>query len=244
MKSTTEKKLTTYPVIETFGPTIQGEGPDAGRPCYFVRFGGCDYRCSWCDTMYAVEPAQVRANSTRMSTDEIASKLVPETLVVLSGGNPALLNLEELIDTLMWELRCSVAVETQGSVWKPWLAEVDTLVVSPKPPSSGMDTPAHREQFKEFMTHADESAGVLALKVVVFGEADLEWALGVHREFPYWPFYLSAGTPQGDPDAHTKAAVLETFRWLCEQVAARPELRDARVLPQLHVLAFGTQRGV
>jgi 7-carboxy-7-deazaguanine synthase len=36
----------TFPVIEVFGPTVQGEGPDAGRPAYFVRFGGCDYRCS------------------------------------------------------------------------------------------------------------------------------------------------------------------------------------------------------
>src|SRR5438105_206992 len=57
----------TFPVIEVFGPTVQGEGPDAGRPAYFVRFGGCDYRCSWCDSMYAVEPADVRSHAEHLS---------------------------------------------------------------------------------------------------------------------------------------------------------------------------------
>ena len=47
-------------VVETFGPTIQGEGPYAGRVCHFVRFGGCDYRCTWCDSMHAVDPGLVR----------------------------------------------------------------------------------------------------------------------------------------------------------------------------------------
>jgi 7-carboxy-7-deazaguanine synthase len=43
-------------ISEIFGPTIQGEGPLIGRPTVFVRTGGCDYRCSWCDTLYAVLP--------------------------------------------------------------------------------------------------------------------------------------------------------------------------------------------
>jgi organic radical activating enzyme len=43
-------------ISKIFGPTIQGEGPLIGRPIVFVRTGGCDYRCSWCDTLYAVLP--------------------------------------------------------------------------------------------------------------------------------------------------------------------------------------------
>ena len=43
-------------ISEIFGPTIQGEGPLIGRPTVFVRTGGCDYRCAWCDTLYAVLP--------------------------------------------------------------------------------------------------------------------------------------------------------------------------------------------
>ena len=42
-------------ISEIFGPTIQGEGALIGKPTVFVRAGGCDYRCSWCDTLYAVE---------------------------------------------------------------------------------------------------------------------------------------------------------------------------------------------
>src|SRR5262249_20785234 len=43
-------------ISEIFGPTIQGEGPLIGRPTVFVRTAGCDYRCAWCDTLYAVLP--------------------------------------------------------------------------------------------------------------------------------------------------------------------------------------------
>jgi 7-carboxy-7-deazaguanine synthase len=61
-------KTRTFPVIEIFGPTIQGEGAEAGLSTHFLRVGGCDYRCSWCDTMYAVDPATVRATARRLTT--------------------------------------------------------------------------------------------------------------------------------------------------------------------------------
>src|SRR6202046_1496627 len=47
-------------ISEIFGPTVQGEGPLIGRPTVFVRTAGCDYRCAWCDTLYAVLPAYHR----------------------------------------------------------------------------------------------------------------------------------------------------------------------------------------
>src|SRR6478752_6895841 len=112
------------PVIEIFGPTVQGEGPDMGRPAYFVRFGGCDFRCTWCDSMHAVEPALVRASATAMSAPEIADRLG-----ALEAG--------PLVD-ILHESGYEVAVETQGSRWREWLGGVDRLVVSPKGPSSGM----------------------------------------------------------------------------------------------------------
>src|SRR4051794_10337522 len=107
----------TLPVVEIFGPTVQGEGPDAGVPAYFVRFGGCDWRCTWCDSMHAVDPAEVRANAERLTVEQIVERvgrLSPgPRLVVLSGGNPALLELGALVVELhAQDLR--VAVETQG----------------------------------------------------------------------------------------------------------------------------------
>ena len=44
--------MTTLPLSEVFGPTFQGEGPHAGRRCAFVRLGGCNLSCEWCDTPY------------------------------------------------------------------------------------------------------------------------------------------------------------------------------------------------
>jgi 7-carboxy-7-deazaguanine synthase len=237
----------TLPVIEIFGPTVQGEGPDAGRPAYFVRFGGCDFRCSWCDSMYAVDPAEVRSNAERLSAHAIEERLCAlepgPTLVVLSGGNPALLDLVELVERLQ-AAGAEVAIETQGSLWREWLAAADRLVVSPKGPSSGMDTPAHRAQFAEFMARAAEASAALCLKVVVFDDRDLDYFAEITAKHPDVPAFVSVGSDVGLPDEETRTELLLRYRWLCETVARRPEFSRARVLPQLHVLAWGTARGV
>jgi 7-carboxy-7-deazaguanine synthase len=250
-----------HPVIEIFGPTVQGEGPDAGLPCYFVRLGACDYRCSWCDSMYAVEPSEVRRNAVRLSATAIAERLaalpqppVPRHLVVLSGGNPALHRLERLV-SLLHARGLLVAVETQGSVWRPWLADVDRLVISPKPPSSGMATTRHARQLDAFYASARAAGRARAVdwaatKIVVFEDDDLAWARRFWWAHPGFPLYLSAGTPYDDgepalPDAALKQAVEERYRWLCERVARDPALSTrVKVLPQLHVLAWGSARGV
>lgn len=236
------------PVVEIFGPTIQGEGPDAGRPVYFIRLGGCDYRCSWCDSMYAVEPAEVR-KARRMGVDAIVEELERLPLgaqrVVISGGNPALHDLTALVAALQVGVGLRVAVETQGSVWRAWLRNVDTLVVSPKPPSSGMVTDKHKAQTYAFMTHV-ETWSSLSLKVVVFDVRDYLWARRLHRDYPDVPFYVSAGTPVDPnmPGEDTINEVLNRFAWLAETVAKDILMADAVVLPQLHVLAWGTVRGV
>lgn len=240
-----------HPVIEVFGPTVQGEGPDAGRPCHFVRFGGCDYRCSWCDSMHAVEPHRVRANARKLDRYSIVGELSKLTrgpqLVVLSGGNPALHHLDKLVG-LLHDNWYDVSVETQGSVWRDWLGDVDTLVVSPKPPSSGMVTDHHDRQLDNFMECAYRApSGKLALKVVVFDDIDLEWAIDVHRRFPATPFWLSAGTDPPtplEPIEVTRKLLGDRWRWLIDTAASHPALADARMLPQLHVVAYGHALGV
>jgi len=64
-------RLRTIPVLEIFGPVIQGEGPLAGQVSHFVRLGLCDYRCSWCDSMFAVDPAQVKEHAERLGDGAI-----------------------------------------------------------------------------------------------------------------------------------------------------------------------------
>ena len=239
--------LKTFPVIEVFGPTIQGEGAEAGRPCYFVRFGGCDYRCSWCDTMYAVEPEEVRRNAQELATEEIAERVGDlgggAEWVVLSGGNPALHELGPLVEALH-ERGLLVAVETQGSIWREWLGSVDRLTVSPKPPSSNMASASHRQGLGRFMAEALKHGDrYLVLKIVCFEEADLRWAREIAATWATPDLHLSAGTPVPSP-ADLRGALGDRYRWLCERVAADAELGRARVLPQLHVIAWGDERGV
>lgn len=130
-------------ISEIFGPTVQGEGPLIGRPTVFVRTGGCNYRCAWCDTLYAVLPeyhgewAPMMPADIMARVDELAGG--NPTLITLSGGNLALQQLMPLI-SLGRDNGHSFALETQGSVAQSWFSELDWLILSPKPPSSGMAT--------------------------------------------------------------------------------------------------------
>jgi 7-carboxy-7-deazaguanine synthase len=237
----------TFPVVEVFGPTVQGEGPLAGTPTFFVRVGLCDYRCSWCDSMYAVEPSEVKANAERLTAEETVERVMALPLgpqwVTVSGGNPAIHDLAGLRD-LLRDRRLLVAVETQASRWHEWLASVDMLVCSPKPPSSGMVSEKHTAETSAFLDEAEKRVrhGRRALKIVVFDEPDLEWATRMVVERDGWRCYLSAGTPIPNDDPIDE--ILARYRWLCERVAVDMRLRHVAALPQLHVLAWGQTRGV
>ena len=84
--------VATIRISEIFGPTIQGEGALIGQPTVFVRTGGCDYRCSWCDTLHAVDN-EFRHGWTPMSAEDVFAEVeklsggVP-IMVSLSGGTP------------------------------------------------------------------------------------------------------------------------------------------------------------
>jgi 7-carboxy-7-deazaguanine synthase len=236
-----------FPVIEIFGPTLQGEGPDAGLPCFFVRFGGCDYRCRWCDSLHAVDPASVRQGARHLSTSEIVAEVEslgpgPKRLV-LTGGNPALLALADLVESFHRN-GFEVAVETQGSRWKPWLEATDQIVASPKPPSSGIDQGNVLTGFAAFMSAAEQGRAALAIKIVIFDEADLAFARAVHAEYPGVPFWLSVGTDCDLSDNDALRALSARYQWLWRAAARCDDLANVRVLPQLHVVAWGQRLGV
>ncbi len=236
----------TFPVTEVFGSTIQGEGPDAGLPVKFVRFGGCDYQCSWCDSLHAVLPEHVR-QAPRLTAEEVVDALNAldggATTVVLSGGNPVLHDLGELV-SLLFDAGYRTTVETQGSKWKPWLIDVDLVVVSPKPPSSGMTTDWDALHHLMQRMRLDAPGSDVALKVVVGDQADYEFATEVHQLYPRVPFYLSVLNPAGsDGPSFDLAAILSGYQALCELVAADPAMSNARVMPQLHTLAWGSEQG-
>lgn len=172
----------TVPVIELFGPTIQGEGAMIGVKTMFVRFGGCDYRCGRCDSMHAVDPQAVKANANWVTQQDIARMLLDAKAatgvewVTLSGGNPTMWDLQELTELL--EGKMKIAVETQGSIWRDWLRNVDQLTISPKGP--GMQERFNEKVFRSFIS----KIGIYTktcVKIVCFGMADMEFALGVDQ---------------------------------------------------------------
>lgn len=238
------------PVIsEIFGPVLQGEGALIGRPTLFVRTGGCDFRCAWCDTLYAVLPEH-RSEWTPMSETAILARLdelsrdVP-MLVTLSGGNPALQPLDKLI-TLGRQRGYSFALETQGSVSRDWFAQLDYLVLSPKPPSSHM--PMDDQKLKHCIKAARRGHAQISLKVVVFDDADYEFARAIHHKHQDIPFYLQVGNPMTnnteEMTSHDNVARLtERLKLLGERVLA-DNWNSITVLPQMHVLIYGNRRGV
>jgi len=224
------------PVIEIFGPTVQGEGSLIGRQTHFIRFGGCDYRCVWCDSLYAVMPEDVRRNSVWMNTEEIIHELKNRRhapYVTLSGGNPALHKLGPLIKRLREEGYRS-AIETQGTKLPYWIHDVDVVTVSPKPPSSQMET--NWELLDAYM-----KVGQSLLKIVVFDEADYEYARNVHAMYPEKVLYLSVGNNVGFDGP---LSLVEKLTWLTNKVLADDQMQDVIPLPQLHVLMWGNKRGV
>ena len=115
-----------------------------GRKTMFVRTAGCDYQCNWCDSAFTWDGSakdeiqQMTADEVWQQLEEIGKECFDH--VTISGGNPALLaSLDDLVQ-LLKEKGMKIALETQGSKWQPWMVDIDDLTISPKPPSSGMDT--------------------------------------------------------------------------------------------------------
>lgn len=245
-------------VSEIFGPVIQGEGLLIGQPTVFVRTGGCDFRCSWCDTLYAVLP-EYRVTWTPMlpvvvadSVDALAGDR-PIT-VTLSGGNPAIqhpLAMRALCD-LLHERGHRIAIETQGTVTPNWIHVVDDLTISPKPPSSGNVTAiSDMGDMLIAWSGGPERGRRWCVKVVVFDDADMAYAEQVfdHARRFFFPNPLLVAQA-GNPDVASATSegdvvgnILRGYRWLSEATLARGWY-DVRVLPQLHALAYGNRRGV
>jgi len=252
----------TIMVSEIFGVTIQGEGALIGVPTVFVRTGGCDYRCAWCDTLYAVLPEH-KDDWHAMTTQEVFAEIqrlsnYQPLLVTLSGGNPAIQPIGDLLD-LGHAHGYTFAIETQGSVAQSWFMRLDHLTLSPKPPSSKQIT--RWERLDRCIAYARATDRVetgladrvetglapvqICLKVVVFDEADFLYARQVAERYPDIPMYLQAGnhTPPHLAQDLDTPGILHRMDWLIQRVIAE-KWYSARVLPQLHVLLWGNKRGV
>lgn len=143
------------PLVEDFY-TIQGEGYHTGKPAYFIRLGGCDVGCKWCDAKFTWNPKQFPP----VDVEEIIARAVsyPAQAIVVTGGEPFLYPLDYLTGRLHEE-GLQIFLETSGSHQPS--GSFDWVCLSPK-----------RQQ------PPVEAAFGLAneLKVIIEKEEDFEWA--------------------------------------------------------------------
>jgi 7-carboxy-7-deazaguanine synthase len=161
MIQTKNSVTTALPVMEHFY-TLQGEGFHQGKAAYFIRLGGCDVGCVWCDVK---DSWDADAHPKMEITDMVATvKRTAAELVVITGGEPLMHDLNELTAALH-AAGLKTNIETSGA--HPLSGNWDWICLSPKKfkaPLPGILPFAHE------------------LKVVVFNRSDFDWAEQYARE--------------------------------------------------------------
>ena len=144
-----------YPVMETFY-TLQGEGYHQGKAAYFIRLGGCDVGCVWCD----VKESWDAAAHPVVSVNEILVGMqnLEPTIAVVTGGEPLMHGLDPLTEALH-SLGWKTHMETSGA--HPLSGTWDWICLSPK---------KFKAPQPSILPEADE------LKVVIYHKSDFEWA--------------------------------------------------------------------
>jgi 7-carboxy-7-deazaguanine synthase len=145
----------TLPVMEAFY-TIQGEGFHQGRAAYFIRLGGCDVGCVWCDVKDSWEEGKHPLRTIEEIIGE--AKKYPCRLAVITGGEPLMHDLDELTKTLHKE-GFATNIETSGAY--PLSGQWDWICLSPK---------KFKAPLPEVISRANE------LKVIIFNQSDFKWA--------------------------------------------------------------------
>lgn len=147
--------IVTYPVMEAFY-TLQGEGAHTGRAAYFIRLGGCDVGCVWCD----VKDSWDADKHPKFSVKDIVHGALqnPGRMIVITGGEPLMHDLGPLTNALHAS-GFSINIETSGA--HPLSGQLDWICLSPK---------KFKVPLPSVIPYADE------LKVVIFNKSDFDWA--------------------------------------------------------------------
>ena len=202
--------------------SIQGETTQAGRPCAFVRFTGCDLRCQYCDTAYAFTGGESKTRG------EILAQLAgyPTRFVTLTGGEPML---QKELPGLCRDLLAAgyeVSIETHGQLPTETLPAEVARIFDVKTPGSGEVT--RDFDYLNRLRPRDE------VKFVVCSQDDFRWSLDVirtHRLEGRAPILFSPSYGQVEPKDLTA--------WMLESGV------QARLNLQLHKLLWGPEtRGV
>ena len=150
-----KSEISSLPVMEHFY-TIQGEGFHQGKAAYFIRLAGCDVGCVWCDVKDSWDSEKHPKYEIKSLVSEV--KKTPAEIVVITGGEPLMHNLDELTKQLQ-AAGLKTNIETSGAY--PLSGSWDWICLSPK---------KFKAPLPSILPYANE------LKVVVFNKTDLDWA--------------------------------------------------------------------
>jgi 7-carboxy-7-deazaguanine synthase len=233
--------IKTLPISEIFGPTIQGEGPFAGRTAWFIRLGGCNLACVWCDTPYTWQGSRydLRSELSMKSVAEILQTLPTLlSIVVITGGEPLLYAKQPIFEELLLRLRrrgAAIHIETNGTIYPPEsvVALLDVVVISPKLPSS---QPSERltERTLIDIGWTNMASTIAYLKIVCESKEDVKLAALLASRHGF---------------SKHRTWVMPQARTVSEHQAAWPHLTQAAIdeglnaTARLHVLAWGDTRG-
>jgi 7-carboxy-7-deazaguanine synthase len=226
-------------ISEVFGPTIQGEGPTAGRRAAFVRLARCNLDCAWCDTPYTWDWARFDPAKEihRATVPDVLSRLDAMTVdrVVVTGGEP-LLQQRRLLPLLAAcrDRGWAVELETNGTIApRPEVAALVTAFnVSPKLANSGIPE-ARRirpDALASFVALA--VTGRAAFKFVATGVSDLDEIAALAARHDLAPVWVM-------PEGTDAATIAGRMADLADAVVAR----GWNLTPRLHVLLWGDERG-
>lgn len=223
-------------VSEIFGPTVQGEGPDVGKRCGFVRLGRCNLACQWCDTPYSWDWSRFDAavELTEQSVDAIVARLATMAIdtVVITGGEP-LLQQRRLVPLVQAfrRLKWTTHIETAGTIaWDADPKLIDRWVVSPKLSNSGMSA-RRRLRYDVLRRFADTGA---AFKFVVVDVADLDEVKQIVSKVG-----ITASAVWIMPEGTKPRVIADRTAKLADGVIAH----GWNLTTRLHVLAWGDARG-
>jgi organic radical activating enzyme len=227
----------TLVVSECFGPTIQGEGPSSGRRCSFIRLGGCNLSCSWCDTPYTWDAKRydLREELTRRPVAEIARQVAAHrtSFTVITGGEPLMHQRQQGWTVLLALLGGDIEIETNGTIAPTAVTTARCRFnVSPKLAHSGDPEEA---RIKPDVLAQFAATGRAAFKFVVRNPLDLNdvEAVCALARIPHHLVWIM-------PEGITGPAVVATGRYVADAAVER----GFNLTTRLHILLWpSTERG-
>jgi 7-carboxy-7-deazaguanine synthase len=243
-------KEPTLPINEIFGPVFQGEGPDIGKPCLFVRVHSCPVQCvGGCDTYFTWDGSEKGKPNTLSEIEARINALLPgnpKVGLVVSGGEPLLYYRSPVLRSVLdidWQWR---GLETSGyagtakldpSAFHSFLNHFSSVSLSPKitPCLHGKQSDEELERnIPDFMDwfNADTS---LFFKFVIRDQADVDAVLKCNERHKFsgtFPVYLM-------PYGNNRDEILKVTEWLLPTCAQN----GWAVSPRLQALIWGAERG-